>query len=104
MKLSVAERVNLLSILPAQGDYATLKILNQLRMGLALTEKEFKKWGIVSEPENRRIRWEENGVAEIPIGEFATGIIVDTLRDLEKKKQLNIELLDLYEKFIPTTE
>ncbi len=50
------------------------------------------------------VHWDENGEAEIPIGEAATGIIVDSLRDLEKSKTLPIELCEIYERFIPTTE
>lgn len=104
MLLTVAERIILLQVLPTKGDYVTLKILTQLRLNLGLTEGEFKKWGVTNDPEKQMIRWEENGVAEIPIGEVATGMIVDALRDLDKKKELSVESMTLYEKFIPTTE
>lgn len=104
MKLAVAERIQLLQILPTKGDFATAKILSQLRLGLGLTEDEFKEWGVRNDPEAGMIHWDKNGVAEIPIGEVATGIVVDTLRDLDKKKELPVELIEMYEKFIPTTE
>jgi len=101
MILTVAERIKLLSLLPTAGDYATLKILHQLRMSMSLTEDEFKKWGIVNDPEKQMVFFEENGEAEIPIGEKATGIIVDKLRELDKQGELDIEAVSVYEKFIP---
>ena len=73
-------------------------------MGLAPSEKEIKEWGIDQDIENKMISWEENGEAEIPVGEVATGIIVDSLRDLDKSKNLPVELFEIYEKFIPVTE
>jgi len=38
MKLNVLERVTALRILPLEGNFATLKIVNNLRMALSLTE------------------------------------------------------------------
>jgi len=104
MILSVAERIAILSILPVRGDFTTLKILNQLRMSLGFTEEELKNWKIVEDKETRTVNWRQNGVAEIPIGEVATGIIVESLKELDKRKELPYNLFDVYEKFIPTTE
>lgn len=104
MKLSVAERIKLLQAIPTKGDYATLKILTQLGLNLGLTEDEFKKWGVNVSEDGTRVGWKTNGVAEIPIGEVATGIIVDVLRKLDREQELPSELMGIYEKFIPTTE
>lgn len=104
MILTVAERVTTLSLLPIQGDYATLKILHQLRMSFSFTEEELKKWGITNDPEKQMVSWQENGEAEIPIGEKATGIIVDALRKLDQQKLLDFNTMSVYEKFIPTIE
>ena len=104
MKLSVNERVVILSLLPSEGSFATLKILSQLRMGLSFTEEELKKWGIVELPAEGRINWEEDGEAEIPIGEKATDIVVDALKKRDREGTLPIQAMDVYEKFIPPTE
>lgn len=104
MELSVQERVVILSLLPNEGSFATLKILDQLRMGLSFTEDEFKKWDIVEVTQEGRINWQENGKAEIPIGEKATDIIVDALKKRDKADTLPMQAIDVYEKFIPTTE
>ena len=102
MDLSVAERIGILSILPARGDYVTLKVLEQLRMNLGFTEKELKDWKIVEDKESQQVSWKAEGSTEIPIGEVATGIIVGTLKELDKRKELPANLLELYEKFITT--
>jgi len=104
MNMSVLERLVALSILPKEGDYATLKILTNLRLSLSFTEKEIKAWGITTDAETGRTSWKEDVEAEIPIGEKATDIIVDALKKLNREKKLTAEGMSLYEKFIPTTE
>ena len=104
MILLISERLAILSVLPEKGDFVTLKVLNKLRMSLALTEEEIKNWNVSQDTETMMVSWGENGEAEIPIGEVATGIIVDALRDLDKRKELLPQHYDVYEKFISTTE
>lgn len=104
MNLSVNERITLLSLLPIRGDYVTLKILTQLRLGLSFTEKEIKNWGIINDAENQRVSWKEDGETEIPIGEQATRIIIDSLRKRDRGKDLPFEAMSVYEKFIPIVE
>ena len=104
MKLSVHERVVILSLLPKEGSFATLKILEQLRMSLSFTEEELKKWKIVENTKEGRINWEKDGEAEIPVGEKATDIVVDALKKRDKENSLPMRAMGVYEKFIPTTE
>ncbi len=104
MKLSVAERLGILSILPIRGDYITLKVLNQLRLNLAFSEKELKDYGVVEDKEKQRVDWSSDAVVDIPIGEVASDLVVRAFRDLDKRKELPANLVELYEKFIPTTE
>lgn len=94
----------LLSILPQEGNYANMRILSDLRMGLSYTEEETKKWTIQVDRDSQTISWKEDGEAEIPIGEKATSIILDELRKLDKQNQLTAKLMPIYEKFIPTIE
>jgi hypothetical protein len=101
MNLSVLERIVVLKVLPAEGDYATLKILTNLRMALSFTEEEIKAWDIRSDPTNNRTTWKVEGVADIPIGERATDIIVAALKKLDREKKLSVQDMSVYEKFIP---
>lgn len=102
MILNVPERLTILSILPKEGDYTTLKILRELRMSLSFTEEELQEWNVRNEED--LVKWDVNGEAEIPIGEKATGIIVDALRKLDQRNKLEEHMMDVYDKFIPITE
>lgn len=102
MELSVLERLMAIGVLPAEGDYATLKILNQLKLSLSFSEKEYEEFGIVVDMENDRTTWTTDGVTEIPIGERATDIIVNALKERNRKKTLSADMMSLYEKFIPS--
>lgn len=104
MNLSILERIVLLKALPKEADYATLKILTNLRLALSFTEEETKEWGIESDVAAGRTTWEKDGIADIPIGEKATDIIVAALKKLDHDKKLTVEDMSTYEKFIPTTE
>ena len=93
----------ILTALPAEGDYATLKILMDLRMSLSFTEDEVKEFGLET-IEGGGTSWEKNEEVEIPIGEKATDIIVDAFKKLDAQKKLMPDMMGVYDKFISTTE
>jgi hypothetical protein len=102
MELSVPERLVILSILPKEGSFATLRILQNLKVSLSFTEEEIKEWGIISDAEKQQTRWSLNaGTADIPIGEKAMDMIVEALKNLDREKKLTEQLMGVYEKFIP---
>ena len=101
MKLNLTERFTLLGLLPAQGDFSTLKIMRKFREDLSTTEDEIKAFGIVQIGD--QVKWNpkfaENEV-EILIGEMAMSIIEKLLKDLDDTKKLANQHFTLYEKFI----
>ena len=104
MKLKVSERILLLSVLPKEANYVTMKVLDNLRMNLSYTEEELKKWDIDVNRETEMVSWKEDGETDIPIGETATGIIVDELRKLDTQHKINSRTMPIYEKFISVVE
>ena len=103
MNLSVLDRVVLLTILPKEGNFATLRILQDLRMALSFTEEEVKKFKVVVDVESGTTNWEQgHEEVEIPMGEKATDIVVETFKGLDKKNLLHLEMMETYEKFITT--
>jgi len=105
MNLSVLDRVVILTILPKEGNFATLKILQELRMALSFTEKELKKFKITVDEELGTTNWEEgSGEVEIPMGEKATELVTQSLEAMNSANTLKVDMMDTYEKFIPTTE
>ena len=102
VNLNLFERLVLIGLLPAQGNFATLKIVGELRMELAPTEEEYKAAGLTT-LENGGIQakdWNAVAEKELVLGETAEGIIVDALKKMDKEKQLKPEHLSVYEKFI----
>ena len=102
MKLSVQERLVALSILPKEGDYATLKLLTNLKLSLSFSEEEIKDWGVTSDAERSQTRWKINGESDIPMGEKQNDIVISALKKLNAEKKLPDIAMSLYEKFIPT--
>lgn len=102
MELSIPERLVVFSILPSEGNFATWRILQNLKASLSFTEQEVKEWEIVNDIEKKQTRWSLNaGVADIPIGEKAMDIIVEALKKLDRDHKLTENMLGVYEKFIP---
>lgn len=105
MNLSVLERLTILKALPQNEDYASLKILQTLRMSLSFTEKEIKEWNIKSDMETGVTSWEKGaGKIDIPIGEKATDLVKAAFKKLNAEKKLDESMLGTYERFISTTE
>jgi len=100
MLLKVGDRLLLLNILPIIGSVDTLKIVRDLQAALSFSEEEHKAFDITRD--GNEIRWNEKAdiPVEIPIGEIATKVIIDRLKEMDKRKQLKIEALHLYERFV----
>ena len=104
MNLNVLERIQLLQHLPREGDIVSLRILQTLRMSIGFTEDELKRFDIKTDQETNITTWDNDEEVDIPIGEKATDIIVDALKKMNTEKKLPDTAIDLYDKFVPTTE
>ena len=104
MQLTVLERILLLNILPDKGDVASLRIIRDLQSALGFDEEESARIDLRNA--ERGVEWDdrEGIVRDIPIGPRATVLITDALVALEKKKQLSMQQLDLYDRFVPAEE
>ena len=102
MKLNIMERLQLLNILPAEGNYVTLKIVRQLREDLSFSEDEIKLFGVHQEGDQVTWSYSNGGTddREIQIGEKATDIIVESLKKLDREEKLTEALVGVYEKFV----
>jgi hypothetical protein len=100
MKLCVKDRIVLLGILPATGDFLTLKIVRQLREALSFSEEETKSLKLSND--GQQVKWEAEAdpMKDIQIGEKAMDLIVASLKKLDEKKELNQDTFGLYEEFV----
>jgi hypothetical protein len=100
MNLTLLERIVLLNILPTESNFATLKIVNDLRNTLSFTEEEYKEYEIVQDGNKLTWNLKGNEEQEITIGEKATDIIVEALKKLDEGKKLTMQQYSVYNKFI----
>lgn len=102
MKLEIVERIQLLNLLPAEGNAITLRIVSELRQELSFAEKEIKDANIQTDTENGRITWGNEAVVvkDVKIGDTATGIITDALKKLDDEKKLTLAVMPVYERFM----
>jgi len=98
--LNVLERSMLLSILPKEGNFLTLRLTRDLAAKVGISAQEFKDFEIKTEGE--KTSWNLKGVAptEIEFVDAERDIIKKQLKDLDEKKKLTAELFTLYEKFV----
>lgn len=100
MLLKAGDRLLLLNILPNVGSFETLKIVRDLQSALSFSEEEHKALDITSKDGMVQWRQEADIPVDIPIGEIATKVIIERLQEVDKRKQLKIEALQLYERFV----
>lgn len=111
MLLTIMERNILLSILPREGNFITLKTVRQLRESLALQEGEEEEFGIKKEgdtledgtvvPKGQfRLTKNIDKEKEIPISRKAAEVIVSALETLNSQNKLTEAHFSLYEKFV----
>ena len=102
VSLNLFERIVVMGLLPAEGNFATLKIVNELKMELAPTGDEYKKAGL-SDMGKGGIQakdWLAVPDKKFTLGETAEGIIVKALKKLDKEMKLRNEHMTVYAKFI----
>jgi len=103
-ELTVLERLVLLSILPKEGDFTTLKLVRKLRENLSFDEGEHEKLKFVQDGD--QVRWNESALSpkHVAIGEKMSDLIRDALKKLNDEKKLREEHFSLYEKFVESKQ
>jgi hypothetical protein len=104
MQLTIGERLNLLSILPSEGNFLTMRLVDDLRKELGFSEQELEHINL--REEEGRLAWDPDKSApkEVEFGERSRRIVYDTLAELDKEGKMRAEHLSLCEKFEYTGE
>jgi hypothetical protein len=102
VKLGLFERLVTMALLPAAGNYATLKIVTEANLMLGPTQEEYKAAGL--EPQANGGVTAKNWLAvpekELAFGEVLLKMITDALKKLDEDGKLTMEHFRVYEKFI----
>lgn len=104
VKLGIANRIQLLNILPGEGSYTTMKMVGGFREELIVTEEEGKAVELKELP-NGFLRWNIEKEKDIPPKDFHLtetmfNLVVKTLNSLDSKSKLIEPQLELYELFV----
>ena len=98
MELTIHERLALLGVLPPEGNFVTMRILQRLRLALGFSEEDIAKYNIVVTDTN--VSWDnEAEPVNIPLGKVAREEIVKALEKLDKEGKVLAQHLTLFEKF-----
>lgn len=105
MELSVQDRLILLTVLPKEGDFTTLKILRDLQSALSFKEEELAVLNFRTVESQGGTQWSQEGAdqlahVDINVGGKANSMIVAAFQELSKQKKLTIEHLPTFEKFV----
>ena len=100
MELTVKERLLLLSILPQEGSFTTIKIIRKLREELSFSEEEHEELGF--RESDGKVGWDEGAekMKEVEIGLKATDVVAAALKELDRKNSLHVDHFSLFEKFV----
>ena len=103
MKFSIKDRLHLLQVMPKEGNLTTVKVLRQVQEELEFSEDELDTYEIETDSRGG-VSWNEEGKKfekEVEISDRVKKLIRKSLKELDKKGKLYINLIDLYEMFIP---
>ena len=107
MLLDLNERLELLKLLPSEGDYAALKSLRVAREIFSPNPKEITQTDMVSEygPDSKPYtNWNPQKASQLikdcPVEKYIAGVIRDKLAALNKQQKLNQAQFSIYEKFV----
>jgi hypothetical protein len=100
VKLDVGERMVVISILPKEGNFLTLRVLRTLVSRIGLTAEEIKEFEVVQEGD--RIVWNQKGyeLLEFDLADVELDIIKQELKKLDSENKLTQDMFSIYEKFI----
>lgn len=99
--LNVGERLIVLSIIPKEGSVVTLKLIRTLISKLGLKPSEMTEFE-VQEVGGGGVKWNTQGSAPIDFDfeDAEIELIRKALRKLDTDSKMQIEVLEVYEKFM----
>ena len=95
------ERLLILNLLPKEESYASLKVIRDLQNTIGLADEEWQEFEIKQESDGK-ITWNEKGKMpkDFEIGFKARQIVNNALTKLDEQGKLNMQLMEVYEKFM----
>jgi hypothetical protein len=95
----MSERLQILSILPKEGNIVTLRIIRNLQMNLSPIAAEIEEYKMENVPEG--VKYTQGALVPKPfeLMQIEVDTIQKALKDLDNKQKLPIEMIGIYDKF-----
>jgi hypothetical protein len=101
MKLNIPDRLLLLGVIPKQGNFLTLKIVKDLIDKISFSSKELEEYQLTEK--NGQVNWKTDKTdyeKDIELSGPEKAVIIDALKNLDGKKELTLDMLRIYDKFL----
>jgi hypothetical protein len=99
--LNCVERLVMLSIMPREGNFITLRMMRDIVARVGFSAAEIVEFGI-EELSDGRVRWTQDVPTERPFtfAEAEVNLIKKALKKMDEDEKLNADSVSLYEKFM----
>jgi len=104
--LSIKNRIMTFGLLPETGNIQTVKMVRELREELAFTEEENEKYNLNISPQDGSYKWNKEADEEknVDFPGVMVEVIKGVLKDMDEKKSLTDNHIDLYDIFVDAGE
>lgn len=99
--LSVAERLSLQNILPVEGTVLTMRLVRGVVEKTSLSAREISAWEVQQNGSSVQWNMKKAKNRTIAYNTLELNLIVTRLTELDHDEKIRLDLLGLYEKFIP---
>lgn len=100
VKLTIKDRIVLLTLLPRQGGLIELQTIKRLIQILEFTSEEIEKYQLKDTANGVRWNKEKEEEKEVIFTDSQINIIKKSINEADKNKTLTLEMLETIEKFI----
>ena len=102
MLLSIQNRLLITQILPIKDSFDKLILRKDVVSKVEFTQSELDKFKIVTE--GSQVKWEKGGMVDVAFSDAEKNYVSEQLKGLSDKKELSIQLVELYEAFVNDKE
>jgi len=105
VELSVLDRIAIINSLPAQGNFITLSLANDLRLLVSIGTAEIEDINLRF-GDGERMEWDAS--RDVPrdyvISDSMRDLVSSRLRELDRKGELTVDHIGIYRKFVLSEE
>ena len=104
MLLSVRERIQVLGLLPREGNVFLLRMIQETTKAVGFTEKELKLLNFVTDGGVTKWKLVAPLYVDVALGEKARDLVCEKLKELDKTNKLPLEMLPLHDRLVEGKE